>query len=383
MARLMLREQKRALAFIREAYRVRDFNGFVVFLLAALPKLINSEVTSYNEMRPELRESRNWVNPESLMIAKRDEARANVMHEHPVVSHYQRNGQDRVLRLSDFLSRRELRNMALYSEHYRPLGGMLDCLPILWSDGDAVNAIGVHRQAQFTEREQAMMNVVRPHLVQAHANAMLVSRLRSENALLERALEASACGVVMVKPDRSIGFTTAIARRLIEDYFDRASGPERLPEMLELWVRQHDAAVRATLDLPRPRHPLVISRENRRLTVKLIPADGELMLVLEERETVIRASSLASLGLSPRESQVLALIANGRSKTEIAPLLGVNRRTIETHLLHINQRLGVSSVVEAACAAFQASRLDKGAPDEAEREETRRYVNGKMTRNHE
>lgn len=138
--------------------------------------------------------------------------------------------------------------------------------------------------------------------------------------------------------------------------------------------------MRAALALPRPRDPLVISHENRRLVISLIPADDEIMLVFEEQELGISPRSLASLGLSPRESEVLAELANGRSRGEIAAWMGVNRRTIETHLLHINERLGVSSATAAAAKAFQASRLGERAPDHAEREETRRYLSRKLVR---
>jgi hypothetical protein len=194
LARLSLKDERRALSFIRGASVARDFNAFVAFLFVALPKLIDSEVTSYNEMRPQRSESRNWVNPSSLDVPERHEAWTRVMHQHPVVAHFRKAGQKRALRISDFLTARELRNMALYSEHYGPLGGMLDCLPILWQHGDTINAIGVHRHTQFTRDEQAMMDLLRPHLVEAHANALIVTELARAAARLEPLLEANTRG---------------------------------------------------------------------------------------------------------------------------------------------------------------------------------------------
>jgi hypothetical protein len=85
LEKLSSRDQNAALEFLRDAYVARDFDRFIAFLLEELPKLVRSEVTSYNEMRPRERYSKNWVKPESLMVPKRDEAWANVMHEHPVV----------------------------------------------------------------------------------------------------------------------------------------------------------------------------------------------------------------------------------------------------------------------------------------------------------
>jgi DNA-binding CsgD family transcriptional regulator len=48
--------------------------------------------------------------------------------------------------------------------------------------------------------------------------------------------------------------------------------------------------------------------------------------------------------LSAREREVLALIAEGQSNKEIATLLGIGVRTIETHREHIMRRLNIRSV---------------------------------------
>ena len=377
MQRLTLRDQRIIAAFLRDASAVRDFNALVTFLLAALPKLIHSEVTSYNEMKPAARESRNWVNPGSLMVPERHAAWLRVMHEHPVVEHYQRARRSPVLRISDFLSARQLRDMALYCEHYGPLGGMLDCIPVLWTSGDAINAIGVHRQRQFTEREQVIMNFVGPHLVQAHANALTVTRLTRDSIHLERALEASLLGVIFLRNDRTIDFATDLARQWIRDYFGEPSACERLPEVLDPWVRQHEPAVRRALELPLPRDPLVVMHKQRRLIVKLLPAEDETILVLEERSLTIEPASLTSLGLTAREREVLSWIANGRSKAEISSSLSISARTVETHLRNINEQLGVTSTTAAAAKAFQASRIGDASSKGGEAKEIRRRVQQK------
>jgi DNA-binding CsgD family transcriptional regulator len=309
------------------------------------------------------------------MVRARDEAWAHVMHEHPVVAHYQRVRRSPVLRISDFLSARQLRDMALYCEHYGPLGGVLDCLPVLWTAGDAINAIGVHRQKQFTEREQAMMNFVGPHLVQAHSNALTVSRLTRESAHLERALEASLLAVVFLRNDRTVEFATELGRKWMIDYFDQPIMSERLPEVLDLWVRQHAPTVRQALELPPPRDPLTVVRNQRRLVVKLLPAEDESVLVMEDQSLTIEAASLTSLELTAREREVLAWIANGRSKAEISSSLGINPRTVETHLRNINEQLGVTSATAAAAKAFQASRVGESSPKRMEASEIRRRVN--------
>jgi len=48
-------------------------------------------------------------------------------------------------------------------------------------------------------------------------------------------------------------------------------------------------------------------------------------------------------GLSPRETEVLRLIALGYTSTEIACMVHLSRRTIETHRANIHRKLGLST----------------------------------------
>ena len=57
--------------------------------------------------------------------------------------------------------------------------------------------------------------------------------------------------------------------------------------------------------------------------------------------------------LTPRESQVLGLIVNGKSNKEISKLLGITEGTVKCHVNVILARLGVSDRTQAAVAALQ------------------------------
>jgi DNA-binding CsgD family transcriptional regulator len=357
MERLTMRQESAALAFLRDAYRVRDFDQFVAFLLATLPTLVRSEVTSYNEMRPTDRYSRNWVNPESLMVPERDEAWANVMHEHPIVAYHEHTRSSAVVKLSDFVSSRQLHNLGLYSEHYGPLGRIEDSLNILLTSDGTICGIAVHRASKYTDREQALLEFLRLHLIQAHANSLALSKMQRETTRLGRVLDASARALVVLRRDHTIDFATESALGWMREYFDDARALDRLPEVLDLWIRQHDSAVRQTLELPKPRDPLVVNRKDRRLVVRLLSGDEEILLLLEEQTTSIDPASLRSLGLTRRESEVLARMANGLSRLRIAQLLGTSPRTVDTHVQNIIQSLGVSSSTAAIAKAFQASTL--------------------------
>lgn len=62
----------------------------------------------------------------------------------------------------------------------------------------------------------------------------------------------------------------------------------------------------------------------------------------------------ASEELTKQERIVLALVAQGWRTAKIAEQLFISPRTVETHLAHIFQKLGVSSRTEAAIYALQA-----------------------------
>lgn len=60
-----------------------------------------------------------------------------------------------------------------------------------------------------------------------------------------------------------------------------------------------------------------------------------------------------TLGLSPREVEVLRLIVDGASNPEIAEELFISRRTVATHVEHLLPKLGATTRVAAAVAAVR------------------------------
>lgn len=64
--------------------------------------------------------------------------------------------------------------------------------------------------------------------------------------------------------------------------------------------------------------------------------------------------------LSPRESEVLQLVAEGRSSREIAARLFVSERTVATHRRHLMEKLGVHGVAGLTKAAIRQGLTTAG-----------------------
>jgi DNA-binding NarL/FixJ family response regulator len=65
------------------------------------------------------------------------------------------------------------------------------------------------------------------------------------------------------------------------------------------------------------------------------------------------AKAKTSVSLSPRETEVLRLVADGLSNQKIAQRLGLGLETVKTHMRHIMEKLAVSDRTEAAVKAMK------------------------------
>jgi DNA-binding CsgD family transcriptional regulator len=63
--------------------------------------------------------------------------------------------------------------------------------------------------------------------------------------------------------------------------------------------------------------------------------------------------------LSPRQREILDLVAEGRTSKEIAVALGISESTVNWHLANAFERLGASSRAEAVALAIRANGADR------------------------
>lgn len=67
-------------------------------------------------------------------------------------------------------------------------------------------------------------------------------------------------------------------------------------------------------------------------------------------------------GLTPREREILRLVADGASNQQAAQRLFISEATVKTHLLHTYEKLGVNDRAAAVAAAYDRGLL---TPDDA------------------
>ena len=72
----------------------------------------------------------------------------------------------------------------------------------------------------------------------------------------------------------------------------------------------------------------------------------------------VRPTKAGLARLSPREHDVVRLVADGRTNDEIGSALQIGSKTVETHLARLFERLGVASRTELAMRAVREGWLD-------------------------
>jgi len=76
------------------------------------------------------------------------------------------------------------------------------------------------------------------------------------------------------------------------------------------------------------------------------------MLLLQRRaEPSAAAHRLSTASLTPREAEVLSWVAKGKTNRDVGDILGMSPRTVNKHLEHVFEKLGVETRAAAAALA--------------------------------
>lgn len=335
-----------------------DPEGFRSGLLPGLRELVPCEIAAYNEIDFVADSLVALTDPGDVVPPGGVDTFARLNGQNVLIQRYQRTRDGRPYKWSDFITRRELHRSQLYSELYKELGTeyqMAFCLP---APADAVIGLTVNREKRdFSERDRNVLNLVRSPLTQAYRTVQRYSALASRLTALERGLERSGAGVVVLSDaGPTAEFLSDDAARALG--LPAGSEGRALPVVLRRWLEGareggagHGGAV----------PPLLLEGpDDARVGVHFLPArrrgDPDALLV-ERADEILSIEQLRAAGLTPRQAEVLQLVARGSGNAQIASRLHVSRRTVDKHLENIYEMLGAASRTQAVLTAWSISRI--------------------------
>lgn len=323
--------------------------------LAALAEVIPADVSAYNEVNPQTQHIRAVGVPEELRFASDTEIWTQHMHEHPTLGYTQRTGDGSAHKISDFLTQRQFRRLALYNEIYRHLDGEYHMSMSWESSSSQIVAFAFNRGTKdFSEQDRSILNLLRPYLMQVYQQAEATAQLQREMEMLQHAFDTLDRGVVIVTLDGKVQSITQQAERWFQHYCEtNAKGwSNGLPAIVQQWLQDQSAAATSTRSAPQAK-PLILERLDATLSIRcLIDRETErLLLLMQEQRRDLCPEKLAPLGLSKRECEIVYWIMHGKTNPEIAAILGLSTGTVRTRLEDIFPKLGVQTRTAAAMRA--------------------------------
>ncbi|MCC6139892.1 MAG: helix-turn-helix transcriptional regulator [Nitrospira sp.] len=345
MERLTGKELRRLSTFLRELYQLRTHEEFTSHLVDALPMITEAEFTSYNEIDRRAGTGTFKTNVPGFLAdpARYGQVLAQHAPEHPMLQHFERTKDGAPITISDFVSDSTFRETALHKEFYEPLDIPHIMGFALQSDPSRSITVAHHRNGQaFGEHTRSILNAVRPHILQGLKNALAVTRLHDQLAALDQAMEAGHCAMLSVSADGRIHLAAPHAHTLLAQYgMALTGGADWLPPVLRAWLRRQISHPATADDVAPSITPLTVTGKAGTLVIRLMPKRSQYLLMLEEDRPL--SPDLRHLGLSPRETEVLEWVVQGKTNPEIGTILSISHRTVQKHLERIYMRLGVEN----------------------------------------
>ena len=177
--------------------------------------------------------------------------------------------------------------------------------------------------------------------------ARLSTHMRNARAvrLARGAIDVGGHGVLMVDAHHRIAWRSPQAQRWLAEFF-----ADDTDDLCRTWLnppRGGEGDLRT--------HQI----QDRVLTARRLGSAGlgEVMWLLSLRtaDAAQPGSRLATASLTPRETEVLSWIAKGKTNRDVGEILNMSPRTVNKHLEHVFEKLGVET--RAAAAALASREL--------------------------
>jgi DNA-binding CsgD family transcriptional regulator len=177
------------------------------------------------------------------------------------------------------------------------------------------------------------MSALARHFEQAFDNVRVLEKIRLSLDRREAQLNAVPGGRIWLNDRFHVVELSLSASRWCSEFFPNECPAPRLPKLLQEWLLR--------IAGPTPRmpsiNPLVCVSSEARLAIRWIPCPelNSHLLILARRALRPTLETLRPLSITPRESNVLLWVAQGKTNEEISRILGGSRRTIDKHVQNI------------------------------------------------
>jgi DNA-binding response OmpR family regulator/DNA-binding CsgD family transcriptional regulator len=171
----------------------------------------------------------------------------------------------------------------------------------------------------------------------------------------QEAVDVAGLGVVVLDGQGRVAWRSPQAARWLEEAFADQPFPMEAAGDWLAGAHQPDQAGHQDLALA--------LADGHQLLARHMGASGlgeSMVLLSHEAPQAPAARRLQQVALTPRETEVLSWLSKGKTNRDIADILGMSPRTVNKHLEHIFEKLGVETRTAAAAVAGQL--LQAGSP---------------------
>lgn len=189
-----------------------DKASFARLGVDGLPALVASEFTTLSICHLASGKREVFGLPAGALSAEERAAFDRHFHQHPLVRFHAYQGGRVPQRISDSVPFEHFRRTALYNDYYRRI--RIDhaiALPIYVRDGLLVSFVLNRTRRDFTDRERALLEVLRPHLAKIYQRINTVGQLTTREAEVLRWVAAG-------KSDAQIGAILRISARTVQKH---------------------------------------------------------------------------------------------------------------------------------------------------------------------
>lgn len=341
MERLGAGDLARILDLVHALGEVGGPDEFLDVSLQGVMDLVPCAVATMNEVVPSADRVVAWSRPASFVVPPgTPEMLARLAGDHPLITYIATTGDGSAHRITDFWTQEQFHRTELYDLVYRPMGIEYQMALGFPVPRPTVLGLAMNREdSDFSDRDVVAMNTVRPHLVQGWRTVRERLRLQSMIDAADDGFSGTGSGVLVLwDPPEEL---TRGALVTLYRYFGRPSRTSPFPPRVRQWLdAQRAVQDDDALALPRP---LSAHLDGRRAVLRYLPARGlhPGAILVSEHAMATDHASLLTLGLTPREAEIVAQITQGASNAEVSRRLYLAQGTVKKHLDNVYAKLGV------------------------------------------